>query len=109
FLGLVTGAQKLSLYQSVDLFVLPTRHENFGLVLTEAMACGTPVVTTKGTDIWRELETAGGVIAENTPPAIATAVRSLLEKPQELPTLGKRARAWVFETLAVEPLAQRYE
>ena len=109
FLGLVTGEQKVSLYQSADVFVLPTRHENFGLVLTEAMACGTPVVTTKGTDIWSELQSAGGVIAENTPEGIAAAVRGIFQKPQELAALGQRGRAWVFETLAVEPLAQRYE
>ena len=48
FLGLIKGQQKISLYQAADVFVLPTRHENFGLVLAEAMACGTPVVTTRG-------------------------------------------------------------
>ena len=46
FLGLITGAQKVSLYQAADVFVLPTLQENFGLVLTEALACGTPLVTT---------------------------------------------------------------
>jgi glycosyltransferase involved in cell wall biosynthesis len=109
FLGLVTGPQKISLYQAADVFVLPTRHENFGLVLTEAMACGTSVVTTRGTDIWQELYQAGGVIAENTPAGIAAGVRGLLEKRSELPALGARGRAWVFQTLAVEPLAERYE
>lgn len=111
FVGLITGQQKLSLFQAADLFVLPTRHENFGLVLTEAMACGTPVLTSTGTDIWRELETAGGTIApRNTPPDVADAMRDLLTKPREvLAEMGKRGRAWVFETLAVEPLLARYE
>jgi glycosyltransferase involved in cell wall biosynthesis len=34
-----------TLYQQADVFVLPTRAECFGLVLTEAMACGIPCVT----------------------------------------------------------------
>ena len=53
FLGMVRGEIKLSLYQAADVFVLPTHQENFGLVLPEAMACGVPVVTTRGTDICR--------------------------------------------------------
>ncbi|MFZ4574063.1 MAG: glycosyltransferase, partial [Phycisphaerales bacterium] len=59
FVGQVKGAEKLSLYQAADLFVLPTSQENFGLVLVEALACGTPLVTTKGVDIWRDVEESG--------------------------------------------------
>ena len=33
------------LYRTADIFVMPTRAECFGIVLTEAMACATPVVT----------------------------------------------------------------
>jgi glycosyltransferase involved in cell wall biosynthesis len=112
FLGLVTGDDKVSLYRAADAFVLPTRHENFGLVLTEAMACGTPVVTTHGTDIWRELREQAGqrVVDENTPKEIAAAVGELLAKsPEERTAIGSPGRAWVFNTLAVEPLAQKYE
>jgi len=36
----VSGEDLLSLYQSADLFVLPSVGEAFGLVLAEAMACG---------------------------------------------------------------------
>src|SRR5690606_36946062 len=64
FVGMISGPLKLSLYQSADVFVLPTHQENFGLVLIEALACGTPVVTTRGVDIWPELEAAGVRIVE---------------------------------------------
>jgi glycosyltransferase involved in cell wall biosynthesis len=109
FAGLVTGATKLSLYQAADVFVLPTQQENFGLVLVESLACGTPVVTTRGTDIWQELEQAGGVIAETTAGSIATAVGRLLDNPAERAQRGERGRQWTFQTLAVAPLAERYE
>jgi len=109
FLGLITGITKISLYQAADIFVLPTHQENFGLVLTEAMACGTPVVTTKGTDIWQEVQTAGGTIAQTTPESIAGTIEELLSDRENLSERGARGQAWAFETLAVEPLARRYE
>ena len=46
-LGLVVGEEKVSLYEAADIFVLPTRQENWGLVLTESLACGTPVVASR--------------------------------------------------------------
>lgn len=56
FCGGVYGEDKWRLYREADVFVLPTYSENFGIVVGEALACGTPVITTKGTP-WEELET----------------------------------------------------
>ena len=54
FTGPVYGDEKDSLYRLADLFVLPSFTENFGVVVTDALSYGVPVITTKGTP-WSEL------------------------------------------------------
>lgn len=55
FIGPVYGDVKDRLYASAEIFVLPTFSENFGSVVIEALATGTPVICTKGAP-WGELE-----------------------------------------------------
>ena len=43
FVGAKTGTELASYFQRADVFVFPSRTDTFGLVLVEAMACGTPV------------------------------------------------------------------
>jgi glycosyltransferase involved in cell wall biosynthesis len=43
FVGVLTREQLAELYSSVDAFVFPSLTDTFGLVMLEALACGTPV------------------------------------------------------------------
>ncbi len=43
WVGLLDRPTLAQLYASADVFVFPSRNETFGLVMLEAMACGTPV------------------------------------------------------------------
>ena len=43
FVGFKTGPELAQYYQMADVFVFPSRWETFGIVMIEAMACGTPV------------------------------------------------------------------
>ena len=109
FLGMVRGELKLSLYQLADAFVLPTHQENFGLVLPEALACGTPVVTTRGTDIWRELADAGAMIVDNEPAELAGAIAKLLASRELRTQLGRQGREYVNNWLAEDKVQAGYE
>jgi glycosyltransferase involved in cell wall biosynthesis len=110
FLGFVSGRNKVSLYQSADLLVLPTSQENWGFVLIESLACGTPVVTTRGVDIWPELQSSGGaMIVDPTPSAIAAAVAGLIQDEERRRAMQRRGRAWVLKELNVDRVVARYE
>jgi glycosyltransferase involved in cell wall biosynthesis len=54
FLGPIKDDEKWELYSRADVFILPSFSENFGLVIAEALAAGTPVITTRGTP-WQDL------------------------------------------------------
>lgn len=108
-LGMVKGTEKLSLYQAADVFALPTSQENFGFVLPEALACMTPAITTKGVDIWPELEGSGSsVIAEQNAEAFAAAITKLLQDETRQREMGSKGRDWVLTTLDPEVVSGRY-
>lgn len=49
WLGYVPGADLPALYSLATVFAFPSLYEGFGLPVIEAMACGTPVLTSQGT------------------------------------------------------------
>lgn len=109
FLGMVVGDLKLSLYAMADVFALPTQQENFGIVYPEAMLCETPVIGTKGTDIWRELEKGGAIIADRTPDAFADAIEDLVSDKEVLKAKGQQGREHILSWLDNDSVAKRYE
>ncbi len=50
-LGYVPSEARLPLYQCADVFAFPSLWEGFGIPVVEAMACGTPVLTSTATSL----------------------------------------------------------
>lgn len=63
--GMVTGDAKWGAYHACEAFVLPSHHENFGIVVAEAMACAKPLLISNKINIWRETEEYGASIVES--------------------------------------------
>ncbi len=108
FVGMVDGALKISLYQAATALVLPTSQENFGFVLLESLLAGTPVVTTRGVDLWRELEASGGaIISEAEGTGLARAIAPLLDR-QQRDRMSSAGAAWGRQLLQSDALVKAY-
>lgn len=87
----ITNAELPKYYGQADLFLYPSRYEGFGLPVAEAIACGTPAISTAGTS----MEEAGGKGAVYLPLNGVDWKYSILEllesreKSESLVALGK--------------------
>lgn len=109
WLGGVYGDRKWELMREADLLVLPTYSENFGIVVAEALASGTPVLTTKGTP-WNVLDTAHcGWCVDVTVDAVRSALCKFADTSEdELQQMGLRGRSLVEENYDARSIAREY-
>jgi glycosyltransferase involved in cell wall biosynthesis len=88
-------------YRDADVFVLPTRHEPWGVTIVEAMAAGVPVVATRVARASREVMAAGAgiVVPDAKPRTLATAIGALLADPERRAVMGAAGRrvAWRYD------------
>jgi glycosyltransferase involved in cell wall biosynthesis len=100
------GDEKSRLFWSADLFVLPTRNENFGMAVAEALAHGLPVVTTRGAP-WSGLESNGaGWWIPLDRDALGAALREAMSlAPDALAQKGAAGRAWMRQAFAWDKVA----
>lgn len=108
FTGFLTGAEKYNAIKSLDALVVPSDFENFGIIVVEAMACGVPVVASKGTP-WRILEEERcGVWTDNAPEAIADALVQLATlSADERRAMGQRAVALADRLYSVDAVGRQ--
>lgn len=97
FVGFLTGDIKYHKLSEMWALFVPSEQENFGMIVPEALVCGTPVYASLGTP-WRELRTHNcGWWEDNSPSTIASIIEALFSKTKaELLTMGKSGRNLVL-------------
>jgi glycosyltransferase involved in cell wall biosynthesis len=104
FPGFFNQSELPALFDLADVFVLPSRHEPWGLVVNEAMSTGCPVVLSSDVGCHPDLVTNGieGFVYQNGDiPALADALDRVLASPETARAMGEAARrriaSWNFE------------
>jgi glycosyltransferase involved in cell wall biosynthesis len=102
------GPDKWSAYREAGVFVLPTLNENFGMVVAEALAAGTPVISSKGAP-WSGLvdEHCGWWVDQGVDALEAAIRKALVMPPEERLAMGRRGRDWMRREFGWEGIAER--
>ncbi len=101
----------INFWRAGDLFVFPTRHEAFGMVLQESAAAALPRIGTRenaGPELIDDGRTGVLVDPEDTA-ALSRAMTALLDDPALRLRMGRAARDWVERTAAPSVYARTLE
>jgi len=112
YLGKPDKSTLVKIYNAADILIAPSLHEGFGITILEAMACGTPVITSNVSAMPEVAGDAGILVAPQDCQAIADAVSRLHSDPvyyQELVAKGlARTKSFTWNKTA-EQIAEIYE
>lgn len=110
-IGSIAYEDMNSIYQQVDILLFPTVREGFGLVVTEAMACGLPVVATNCSSIPEILdEGKGGYLCPlGDVDAFAKKINLLAENANLRKQMGDYNRASVEQRFKMETMITAYQ
>ncbi len=92
FAGWVEGDAKRTLIQRASLFALPSRHENFGIAVLEALAAGVPAVISRDVQLGAAVDAhAAGWVVDGTRTAVAAALTTAITNDTEREQRGRAA------------------
>jgi glycosyltransferase involved in cell wall biosynthesis len=104
FTGLIPDNYKANYYAACDIFVVPSLQEAFGLVASEAMACGKPVIASRVGGLVDQVinEVNGFLVNPKDYKTIAEKILYLLEKPYDARRMGINGRKIVEKKFNIE-------
>ena len=103
------GETKWSLLKDARCLLLTSHSENFGNVVLEAMAMGTPVVVTSGVGASEVVtQTQSGYVVNRSISAVAEAIVKVIDCPDESLRLGENGKIVVQEEFSWEKIAIDY-
>jgi glycosyltransferase involved in cell wall biosynthesis len=92
FVGHIEGEAKWAAFADADIYLLPSRQENFGIAVAEAMAAGLPVIVSDQVAISTDvLEADAGEVVAIDPEALANAIARLAGDDVRRARLGANA------------------
>jgi phosphatidylinositol alpha-1,6-mannosyltransferase len=109
FHGRLSDSELERMYQSADVFILPSKGEGFGIVYLEAWKHGLPVIA-GNQDAGAEVVTHGhnGLCVDpDSPEQIAAGLIELLSAPQRAAEMGEAGRRTVSEKYSHEAFRAR--
>ncbi len=93
FPGYIDEADLPACYQLAELFVYPSLYEGFGLPPLEAMACGTPVISSHSSSLPEVIGEAGLLVDPLDTAALSAAIRQVLTNADLRADLSQRGLA----------------
>lgn len=111
YLRQVDDKELVDLYQKATIFVCPSIMEEFGIVIIEALACGTPVVASKiGGIPYVVKQFENGILVDNEDPLeLSEKINLLLNDGEMRNRMATNGREYVLEKFSSVKIADRIE
>jgi glycosyltransferase involved in cell wall biosynthesis len=108
FTGFLKGEEKDRMIRSLTCLVLPSKSENFGMVVAEALASSVPVIASKGTP-WEDLEiySCGWWVNNGVAPLVKVLKEVISCNDTELVEMGENGYELIVEKYSVEAISKQ--